>query len=296
MAHFSESDIFVGLSGVQLDFDEIELGQGIILRHTYAHLMSPFLMAFAPAPPGKPHPTPWKAAQGGLGFDVSAELFVPQSFNTGNMDNIGVAKVISTLMRLWASPSITLPVVSNISFSTAAEAKDNEAHFMPLEIKARCFQLEAPESTCLTIEDLQWIKDNFVHAIKLIGNHLELRLAVDAFDSGQFIQNPSLAIVSLWAALEALFSPAKTAELRFRISALIASYLEKPGEQRQKLYKKIKELYNKRSEAVHGHPMKNPDALFQTFMLLRDVLIRLIGDNHVPSQNELERCLFRPAL
>ena len=70
--------IFAGLAGLELDCEEYSLGGDGTLRKTYAHLMAPFLMAFAPAPPGKHHLAPWKAASGGLGYDVLAELRVPR--------------------------------------------------------------------------------------------------------------------------------------------------------------------------------------------------------------------------
>jgi hypothetical protein len=181
--------------------------------------------------------------------------------------------------------------VSNISFSTAAEAPENEANFLPLEIEPKHFRLVAPEDSILTAERLQWVKDNWIQAIELIDNHAELQLALDSLDSVPFIRNTSLALVSLWGALEALFSPAKT-ELRFRISALLASYLEEPGEDRQKLHKQVMRLYDERSAAVHGQPKNNKDVLLQTFVLLRNVLVKIISNNHVPSKSELEEYLF----
>jgi len=291
MTNFAEGSIFAGLAGLQLDFDELELGRGVILRRTYAHLMAPFLMAFEPAPPGKPHPRPWKAAHGGLGFDIAAELVVPKSVFTKVTDAMIVARMIVALMRMWASPAIRMPVVSSMSFSAAANAPDNEAHFLPFELERRHFRLEAPEGSLLTVDRLEWVAEHWVQAFELSLKHEELRLSVEALDGGQFVRNPSLALVSLWAALESLFSPGK-AELRFRISALIASFLAEAGENREKLYKLITRLYDARSAAAHGQVKENSDAVLETFELLRQVLIRIVEDNHVPSKSELEMRLF----
>jgi hypothetical protein len=214
---------YLGLSGLELGVDEVELGQGVMLRRTYAHLMAPFLMAFSPATPGQPHPAPWKSAQGGFAFDITAELIVPQQLRNEVAKRIDIGCLIVSLMRFWTSPTITIPVVSNLSFSTAAEASDNETRFTPLEVESRYFPLEAPEGTVLTPDRLSWVREHWSGTIELRENHAELRLAIAALDRGQFIPNYALTIVSLWAALEALFSPAKT-ELVFRVSALIASY------------------------------------------------------------------------
>jgi hypothetical protein len=284
-------DIYAGLAGVKPDFDEMELGKGVVLRCTYAHLMAPFLMAFAPAERGKPHPGPWKAALGGIDFDLGAELFIPERLGTTLTNRIDVARTIVALMRMWAVPSITLPVISNVSFSAATKVPDSEVLFLPLEIEPRYFPIEVCEGSALTIKRLQWVKEHWEQALELVGTNEEFHLAVDALDRGQFIQNPSLTLVSLWGALEALFSPAKV-ELRFRISALIASYLKEPGEQRMKLHKQVMKLYDERSAAAHGQLRKDPVVLLQTFDLLRSVLVMMIEEAHVPSKDELEARLF----
>lgn len=184
-----------------------------------------------------------------------------------------------------------MPVISNLSFSTAATAADNETRFLPLEIETRYFPLEAPEGIVLTPDRLSWVREHWSTAIEMRENHAELRLAMDALDRGQFIPNYALTIVSLWAALEALFSPAKT-ELRFRVSALIASYLKESGEERQNLHKRIMRLYEDRSAAAHGLANSRPEGLLETFELLRQVVLKMIGERHVPSKEDLEASLF----
>ena len=98
-------------------------------------------------------------------------------------------------------------------------------------------------------------------------------------------------MVAIWAALEALFSPSTT-ELRFRVSALIASYLEPPGELRQSRAKAIGKLYDKRSSAAHGKSTHEDDDLLASFNLLGEVLRRMIEQGRVPTKPELEGMLF----
>ena len=64
----------VGISGSTLPVEQFDLGHGVGLHRTYAHFMSPCLMAFAPAQEGKFHPGPWRAAKGGFSFDITIEL------------------------------------------------------------------------------------------------------------------------------------------------------------------------------------------------------------------------------
>jgi hypothetical protein len=291
MLQFPDGDVYAGLSGLELEMDEFELGEGLILRRTYAHLMAPFLMAFSPAQPGKPHLGTWKAAHGGFGFDLAAELLVPKRVEASLSERIEVMRLVVALMRFWATPSITSPVMSNMSFSIAEQAPDDETHFLPLEIEPRYFRLVAPKGNTLNEARLLWVKEHWRNAVSLVGKHAELRLAVDALDEGQFIENPALALLSLWGALEALFSPAKV-ELRFRVAALIASYLREAGPARQEFHKKVLRLYDQRSAAAHGQPKQDPDGLLQTFELLRQVVLRILSEHHVPSKEELEGFLF----
>jgi hypothetical protein len=65
-------NLYVGLSGLTLDDNLIEFPLGVRLEKTYAHMMSPMTLAFAPAPINGLHPPPWKAARGGFGQDITA--------------------------------------------------------------------------------------------------------------------------------------------------------------------------------------------------------------------------------
>jgi hypothetical protein len=122
-------------------------------------------------------------------------------------------------------------------------------------------------------------------------SNAEFSLAADAMDSGQFVQSTALTLVSLWGALEALFSPS-TSELKFRVSALIAAYLEPPGKARLDLQREVAKLYDKRSAAAHGKPKHTAADLLATFQLLRRVLLSMIDAGTVPTKSDLEERLF----
>ncbi|MGB6895504.1 MAG: hypothetical protein WBF37_06150, partial [Dehalococcoidia bacterium] len=68
--NLNDVDLFGGISGIEIEPDIHEFGHGISIAKTYAHVMAPYLAAFARAEPGKPHPAPWKAVSGGLSYDV----------------------------------------------------------------------------------------------------------------------------------------------------------------------------------------------------------------------------------
>ncbi|WP_142995608.1 HEPN domain-containing protein [Zobellella denitrificans] len=283
-------NVYAGLAGIDLVNDSFDLGSGILLRKVYAHLFSPFMMAFEPAPTGKHHPGPWKSASGGFSFDVNAELFIPENIETEFGSKIGVARTLVFLFRLGVNPAITLPVFSNHSFDTLAEIPDSDARLFPYEVQNRHFPLGVAGGK---VDDgaVQWVSERWSKTHGLIENSPEFALAAQAIDSGQFVENHALTLVSLWGALEALFSPS-TSELKFRVSALIASFLEEAGENRAQRQKAVASLYDKRSAAAHGKPKHKPEHLLETFNLLREVLFRIIERGSVPKKEELEGMLF----
>lgn len=283
-------DIHAGLSGASFVGAPIELGRGVRLSKVYAHLMAPYVMAFSPALPGKPHPGPWKAAAGGAGFDVTAELKIPKELESTQGEAIAIARTVLFLLRLWVSPAIMLRVFSSHAFSQLSNAVDGEPLLFPYEVHSRHFPLGVAGSS-FEEHHLHWVRDNWERAHELYKKSAEYALAVDAIDDGQFIRSDALILVSLWGALEGLFSPSPS-ELKFRVSALIAAFLEPPGPVRLELQQGTAKLYDKRSAAAHGKPKHEGTDVLATFNLLRRVLIAIIERGSVPSKEALERALF----
>ena len=285
-------NLYAGLSGATLPVDEYELGHGVTLSKTYAHFMAPFLMAFSPAQQGKPHPTPWKAANGGFGFDIHCQLFVPKEFKQPYwFDHVNTIWWITALLRLKASTQIFVPVIANENFASIPLLSE-EPYFWPVEVSPRTIILD-PEKAKehIELESLEWVRKYWLPGAMLLHNFDDFNIAMQAFDQCKWAYSPSLALVSLWGSLEKLFS-SPNAELRFRISATIASFLEPPGEKRFSLYKNIRSLYDARSKAAHGARLGNSVPLIQTYALMRRILIKIIQENSVPSGEQLEAAIF----
>lgn len=282
--------LFFGLHGLQLPEAGCDLGNGVVVRKTYAHIFAPFMVAFAPPEElTKHHPGPWSSASGGISYDISAELVVPIENEGGTDKAIQIARVILFLLRLGVNPAITLPVFSNLAFDRENANEKHQALY-PFEVQNRFFALSVEEEAA-SFESLKWVQDYWLVTQELLKKSPEFALAKEAIDQGQFIQNTTLTLVSLWGALEALFSPS-TSELRFRVSALIASFLEKPGPSRRELQKKVAKLYDKRSAAAHGRPKHDQQHLLETFNLLRNVLFKIIESGYVPNNEQLDIMLF----
>lgn len=287
----NECDLYAGIADIELALDGFDFGQGITIKRSFAHIMAPYLAAFSPAEPGKHHPPPWKAVSGGLGFDVQAELHVPVDFELPTwFDRLNTIWWFAALMRLRASPLLRIPVIASNSF-VEISSTDETPRFWPVEMNpSRLIPVENP-SGIIEETELKWISEHWLSAGILMNESDDFNFAVQAIDYCIWSFSPSLALVSLWGALERLFSPAR-AELKFRVSSTIASYLEEPGKKRLECYRRVKKLYDARSEVAHGSQMTEVASLYDTYELLKRALIKIIEDNHVPTQENLEAILF----
>jgi hypothetical protein len=284
------ADLYAGISGLTLNTPEVSLGYGVVLRQTYAYLFSSHMVAFSPAMPGQPHPGPWQSANGGIAYEITAELFIPEkTTNTlGNTD--GIAHSIAFTLRLGVNPATSLAVFSNRPLTASAQSSDKRAWITSVEIECRRFPLTTPYGV-LDEATAKWAADRWPTLLRFSVENSEFALMVDALNLGQYIHRPSLTMVSLWAALEALFSPS-TSELKFRVSLLIAAYLEPPGESRQLRAKSVSKLYDKRSSAAHGKPSKETSPLLDTFNLAREVIIKILNEKRIPTKQDLENNLY----
>lgn len=281
--------IYAGVSHVDIEGDAFDLGDGVTVSKVYSHLMAPFILALRPAKPGEPHPGPWKHLPDGLSFDITAEIRVPEKTPIDHENTLEVAKTVLFLIRLGINPEAALPVFSNHSFKDLASLPDDVTRLLPFEVMPKHFPLTSPGT--LNARSMEWVKTRWKTVMRLTKSHPEFALAREAIDQGQYVNNSALALVSLWAAFEALFAPSPS-ELRFRVSALMATYLEPPGAARSAMQKKIASLYDKRSAAAHGMPKHKDEDLLESFILMQRVLGKIIEDGSIPSKVALEASLF----
>jgi hypothetical protein len=284
--------IYAGIAGIQIEPQSYDLGHGVVVSKTFAHLMSPFMIAFAPPKArGLPHPAPWKAVHGGMGTDFHVQLFVPNTFSPPNFfDRLNTIWSISALFRLKFCSDLCVTSITNKPFSQLP-LEDASTEIHPAEFFATRFSLQVGRKEKLDESDLLWIRENWFRAGQLMCANKSFYSAFHAVDSSASIPNPALALVLIWGALEALFAKSKV-ELSFRTSAAIASYLEPSGLARHALHKRLVKLYGARSAAAHGADQNVWDSYTETYAIVRRVILRMIENDHVPSTDELEQALF----
>jgi len=284
----SSEPIYAGIANFPAELGTIDLGSGVTLQPTYAHLMAPFLMAFNPAPVNAAHPGPWAAVKGGLNIDINAELYIPTSFSASGFDRLNTVWWITSLFRLSLSPRIHVPVITNRPFKEVPNDCQN-ADLLPIEAFTHGHHgtLYQPVNAR---ESSEWVVRTWQRAQPLMKN-ARFHDTYQALDTIWSTPSPSLALLTLWGALENLFSPAKQ-ELRFRVSSNIACYLEPYGSRRLELQRKLLRLYDARSSAAHGTSKEFGNALVETQDIARRAMHKMLETLHVPTKDELDALLL----
>ncbi len=250
------------------------------MSKTYAHMVSKPRITFTPVL-GRAHLGPWKSLKtflfgmpAGWKRDVLAVLFVSgQSAMPGHdIDEISA----------WIMQLLSFQIGSYLAVAYYEEEPGDlrtfTEEFLPRQ------HIEA------STEHLDWVKANWRESLPLISDPA-VQFALETFFLHHLIQSDEMRIVSAWTVLERIFS-SKGAELRFRVSANLAAYLEPRGPLRQQFFRSTLRLYDERSSAAHGSPLRSSDACASTMRLVRRALTKIIEQRHVPSPEELEMLLF----
>ncbi len=274
------------LSGVQLDFDTFDLGSGAVLSRTHVHLTAHPILAFTQPEGRGPHPGPWQPVDAGPGM-TSIDLYALLSIVRGSQDAKAAhewASWITLLTRFSTDTAVTITLSSTGDVETLRNGGVRARLMEPIR--------RLHEGTTIGTEGAQWLRDNWRSSLHL-SEQEGLMFALSAINHSHR-STENLGLVSVWAALERLFS-SNAAELKFRVCANIAAYLEGPGEARYSLFKYLLKLYDARSAAAHGSEIKRRGAYMDSVSVASQVVMRIIDLGKVPTKEDLEKELFWPA-
>jgi hypothetical protein len=272
------------LSGVQLEFDSFDLGHGVNLSRTYLHLMSHPILAFEPSSGPGPHAGPWQPVEPSgraTWINLYTQLSVPRAQDDETHHNW--ASWIALLLRFATDTTVTVTLFSPGDIEQLKAGKENARLLEPIR--------RLIEGTTVSRATAEWVKEHWHKTLHLVDDEA-LMFAVGALYSSHR-SSEELGLVSVWSALERLFS-SNSAELKYRVCTNLAAYLEPPGENRYLTFRYLTKLYDARSAAAHGSPVKRPAAYMDSATIASQALIRIIELGRVPTKDDLEKELLSP--
>ncbi len=273
------------LSGVQLDCESFDLGNGASLSRTYVHLMAHPILAFKPAEKGKHSPGPWQnvlARPGTTSVNLLAELAVPRNETAPTLHHEW-ASWITFLLRFMTDRIVTMTLISPLDCRALANGDTQATLIEPVPVRSGHSTISAEMAT--------WLKEHWYASFDLSKNDALAYAAASIYHSHRTTED--LGLVAVWAAFERLFST-NAPELKYRVCTNLAAFLEPAGEARYVLFKRLAKLYDDRSNAAHGSPLKNPLAYKESASLASRAILRIIELNCVPDKDYLERELLAP--
>ena len=280
------ASLFGGVSGAVLSVDEFEICDGLVLRKTYAHVMSPYILAFHRSErAGQHHPGPWKSAQGGSWMDVEIEIALHEGVRPTGFDRLNTLWWILSLLRLSSGAPLKLPIVSDVSFSVIAE-RSTEARLWSVETLSRQYRTVPDPPQVVENEHLVWMRDAFCLGADLMNDHAFGR-AFQTFDGAIWAHSTGSALVTIWAALETLIRPGHS-EITKRLASSLATLLEPPGPGRSRLFGHVKSLYEARGGSVHASSPPEAQQLLSSFAIGRQAFMTCINRRAVPKVVELQ--------
>ncbi len=104
------------------------------------------------------------------------------------------------------------------------------------------------------------------------------------------------AMIDYWIALEALFVPESTQEVRYRASLRVAAFIGATTEERVRVYKDLRNSYDLRSAIVHGRVPKSEQKLNligETRSYLRKALLKVLADYEPFNPESIESNLLK---
>lgn len=284
---------FGGLSKIEMDIPEFDLGSGIIFRKTYAHLFAPFLMAFSPPRErGGIHGGPWKTTKGGVAFDILVEIEVSEIKEfSDSFTSEEIIWLLACMIRLGSHPFVMVSALSDMSFCEV-KTLDSQPTLILLETKNRIFSHSKDVNPKLTEHDLEWLKHYWKDTLKLLKQNPKFYAALKAFDEATVSGKLSLSLLQIWGAIEQLFSP-NTGELKYRVCSNLAAYLAEHGEKRLEIFKDLTKLYSERSIAAHTSKDLDFMPVLHSFVYFRNAVIKIIESGKIPTQDDLENLIFK---
>jgi len=147
------------------------------------------------------------------------------------------------LMRLFKEGDVSMPLEYQFYYKNGVPTVSSMGEDTAIRVSRNRFSIFDEE-----LPKLQ----EFIRLIQLPFKKKFLKLAFDNYQLSYDVNYPSLQFLTLTNCMEVLFSPSDRDELRFRVSRNLAILLGKNKDDSEKIFKKMREFYDKRSKIVHS--------------------------------------------
>jgi hypothetical protein len=269
--------LYGGVSGLTLPMDEFELASGLSLASTYAHVMAPFLMAFAPPPRiSAPHPGPW-ASLYGRGLNILAEVRLAAGAKPLRFDRLNTLWFVVALLRLRLAQPLQIPVLADRALGDVPSDVER-SNLLPVEL-----DLSRPVTAPVRAAkeaDLVWLAEH-LDAADLLMTDPVFNRAFRTLDHAVAIENAGAGIVIAWAAIESLLRPGSQ-RITERISRALAAYLHPPRAGRDRAFASIVKSYEARGGAAHAGRIPEAKQFQTAFQLARAAFLKTIEEDRLP--------------
>ena len=286
MSHPEDIPLFGGLTGASLGVDFFEVCEGLVLRRTYAHVMSPYILAFKqPETPDRYHPGPWKSARGGMYLDVEIEVALDEGARPTGFNRLNTLWWTLALLRLVTGAKLRMPVVSDTSYRSVPMCSV-EPVLWPIEtLPSQFFTVPEPPGV-IGEEHLVWVREVFSSGSELMNNEAFGR-AFQTFDDVVWAHSAGSALVMVWAALETLIQPGRD-KITKKLASSLATLLEPPGAERERVFQRVVSLYEIRGSSVHASRVPEAQQLMSSFDIARRSFIACIKSCELPNAAKLQ--------
>lgn len=141
--------------------------------------------------------------------------------------------------------------------------------------------------------DITWIRESFPIYNTFANKYPKFLIALESSSNWRYSHSGRLAVASIWAGIESLFSV--NSELVFRISLYIANALESTGSSREQKFKQVKNLYGLRSKAIHGENISDKELLetiHRSYDLLKDLIVNIVDHKEIFTDDRINEIIF----
>ncbi len=269
------AQVYVGICGAAIDFDEFRLSNGIGLIRKVTNAPG-IVHVCGAADLSKTDYLGVSRYSSAIRAEIALGLGVKKDERELLID---VAWITAALLKLRGHTNLTCPCFATESWDVITGIKENRVLFGMLDdapAQIRCKDRGSPVS----LDDMKWVDSGWNVALELraVDRSRRFGLATNISYTWNHTNEPRIALANLWCGIEALFADKTDRPVTRRVVERVCSWLP------ALVANDVEDSYNRRCDAVHGRCVGDEitEAVCFADNILRAALVRCIDSNSVP--------------